>query len=410
MKRDIDALLTERNLAAAILLQGETPSPNFRYLTGAHGHLTGTLVLRPGRPPFLLHAAMERDSAAKTGFELADFGALGYRRMLEEEGSSNKAMARLLATVLERLDVQGRVLVAGVDDVGRYYHILKRLAKRAPRIEIVEDEPQGLFESARATKDADEVGAVRAVGAVCERAFARIRAVLGGGRLEGKRLRDDEGWVTIGRLRREVRRVFFEEGLSEPHGNIVAMGRDAGVPHNEGNDADVVEEGRPIVIDLYPAQANGGYFFDITRTYCAGRAPDELRGIHADVLEAVERTMEALAPGTPARTYQDQVCSFFESKGHRTIRQDERLIEGYVHGLGHGIGLDVHEKPHLGGTVHNRDLILPGSLFTIEPGLYYPSQGLGVRIEDVVYAREDGAFENLTRVPYDLEIEPAGAV
>jgi Xaa-Pro aminopeptidase len=411
MKRDIDALLSERNLAAAVLIQGEVPSPSFRYVTGVDGHLLGVLVLRPGRTPFLVHGAMERDTAAKTGFELVDYGTLGYRAMLEEEeGSANRATARLIAAVLERLEVRGRVLVGGIDDVGRYYHVLRGLAERAPGIELVEDEQQGLFITARSTKDGAEIEAVRAVGAVCDRAYGRIRSILNGGRLEGTKLRDREGWVTIGRLRREVRRLFFEEGLAEPHGNIIAMGRDAGVPHNAGNDADVVEEGRPIVIDLYPAQAGGGYYFDITRTYCVGRAPERLREIHAHVREAVERVLDALASGSPARIYQDLVCQFFESKGHRTIRQDERLTEGYIHGLGHGIGLEVHERPNLGGTSHNRDLILPGALFTVEPGLYYPSQGLGVRLEDVVYVREDGTFENLTHVPYDLEVEPALAV
>ncbi len=407
MKRDLDTLMRERNLSAAVLLQGETKSPAFRYVASVEGHLLGILVLRPGARPFLVHAAMERDTAAKTGFELVDYGSLGYRGMLEEEGTPNKASARLLATVLERLGVAGRVLVSGVDDVGRYFHVLSRLVTRMPGVEIVEDEPLGLIEAARATKEPGEVDAVRAAGAVCERAYARIREVLGGGRLDGKRLRDAEGWVTIGRLRREVRRLFHEAGLEEPHGNIIAMGRDAGVPHNEGNDADVVEEGRPIVIDLYPVQAHGGYYFDVTRTVCVGRASPELKAVHALVREAVDRTVDALAPGSPARVYHEKVCDLFESRGHRTIRQDERLQEGYVHGLGHGIGLEVHERPNLGGASKNQDLILPGSVFTVEPGLYYPSQGLGVRIEDVIYAREDGSFENLTRVPYDLEIEPA---
>src|SRR5204863_5766141 len=125
----------------------------------------------------------------------------------------------------------------------------------------------------------------------CERAFARVREVIRGGRLEGKRLKDGDGWVTIGRLRREVKRVFFEADLEEPHGNILAMGRDAGVPHNEGNDADVLEEGRPIVIDLYPAQSGGGYYFDVTRTICVGRASAELKDLHQLVHEAVDRTV-----------------------------------------------------------------------------------------------------------------------
>src|SRR5258705_11493896 len=74
--------------------------------------------------------------------------------------------------------------------------------------------------------------------------------------------------------------------------------------------------------------------------------------------------------------------------------------------MGKGIGLEVHERPRLSAAM-NPDLILPGSLFTVEPGLYYPSRGLGVPIEDVIYAHHDGSFENLTHVPYELEIAPA---
>jgi Xaa-Pro aminopeptidase len=406
MKRDIDGLMRERGLDAAMVLQGEYQSPTFRYLTGPRSHLHGIVVWRPGRKPYLLHHAMERDSAAATGFDLGDYGSLGWMKILESEGNQVKATARLMQTVLDRLEVKGRVLVDGVAQVGWYYHVLNQLREMKGNMEIAEDQEPGLFELARSTKDEDEVTTVRSVAKACERAYARVREIIQGARLEGKKLRDSEGWVTIGRLRREVRRVFFEAGLVEPHGNIIAMGRDAGVPHNEGNDADVLEEGRPIVIDLYPAQENGGYYFDVTRTYCVGRASQELKEIHSLVHDAVKKTVDGLAVGTPGRVYQEGVCDLFEAHGHRTIRQDERVQEGYVHGLGHGIGLEVHERPRLSAAT-NPDLILPGSLFTVEPGLYYPSRGLGVRIEDVLYAHHDGSFENLTHVPYELEIAPA---
>ncbi len=407
MRGDIDQLMRDRGLDAAIVLQGEYMSPTFRYLTGPRAHLKGILIWRPGAKPFLVHHAMERDSAAATGYELSDYGSLGWMKILEAEGGSQvRATSRFLEKVLDRLQVKGRVLVDGVVQVGWYYHILNELARIKPDTTLVQDEDPGLFELARSTKDPDEVDTVRSVGSACQRAYARVREIIGSARLEGKKLRDAEGWVTIGRLRREVRRIFFEAGLVEPQGNIIAMGRDAGVPHNEGNDEDVLEEGCPIVIDLYPAQENGGYYFDVTRTYCVGRAPGELREIHTLVRDAVLKTVDRLALGTPGRVYQEGVCDLFESHGHKTIRQDERLQEGYVHGLGHGIGLEVHERPRLSAAT-NPDLILPGSLFTIEPGLYYPSRGLGVRIEDVVYAHPDGTFENLTHVPYELEIAPA---
>jgi Xaa-Pro aminopeptidase len=410
VKKDIDVLLQERGIDAALVIKGERPSPTFRYLTGPHPHITtAILIWRPGKRPFLVHSAMERDDAAATGFELTDYGALGWRKILESEGSRDRGMAKLLAMLAGQLGVKGRVLIQGIEDVGRYYHILNRLKGLSPGIEFAEEGEVGLFDTARVTKDAEEVNAVRTVAQACERAYARIRELIQGARLDGKKLRDAEGYVTIGRLRSAVRRVFFEAGLEEPHGNIIAMGRDAGVPHNVGNDADVLEEGRPIVIDLYPAQSLGGYYFDITRTYCVGRASAELKEMHSLVREAVERTVDSLATETPARLYQDKVCDLFEARGHKTIRQDERLQEGYIHGLGHGIGLEVHERPNLGGTPQNQDRIAPGSLFTVEPGLYYPSRGLGIRIEDVVYARPDGTFENLTTVPYDLEIAPAAA-
>ena len=406
MKRDIDQLMRERGLNAAVILQGEHQSPTFRYLTGPRTHLKGMVVLRPGAKPFLVHHMMERDSAAATGFELGDYGSLGWMKILEQEGTQVKATARLMDTVLKKLDIGGRVLVDGVVQIGWYYHILNRLHEIRPDIELAEDGELGLFELARSTKDPDEVNTVRAVASVCERAYKRVREIIQGARLEGTKLKDSDGWVTIGRLRREVRRVFFEAGLVEPHGNIIAMGRDAGVPHNEGNDADVLEEGRPIVIDLYPAQENCGYFFDITRTYCVGRAPKELKQLHQLVHDAVKKTVDGLALGTPGRVYQERVCDLFEAHGHKTIRQDECVQEGYVHGLGHGIGLEIHERPRL-SAASNPDVLLPGSLFTVEPGLYYPSRGLGVRIEDVIYAHEDGTFENLTHVPYELEISPA---
>lgn len=410
MKRDIDALLRERGLTAAVVLKGEFSNPTFRYLAGPPAaHLsTGLIVCRPGATPFLLHGGMERDAAVETGFERAEFGDFAYSKILEEEQSSLRAYARLLERILNRLGItKGPLLIGGILDVGRGYHILNRLRDLMPGIQLAEDGDPGLFLQARVSKDEAEVDAVRAVARVCARAYERVNAMIRGGRLVGTKLQDDAGWVTIGRIRDAVRRVFFEAGLEEPHGNIIAMGRDAGVPHNIGNDADILEEGKPIVIDLYPAQSGGGYYFDVTRTICVGRAPAELKEIHALVREAVDRTVEAVHPGATGRSYQERVCDLFEARGHKTIRQDERLEEGYVHGLGHGIGLEIHERPNLSGNAANKDRIEAGALFTVEPGLYYPSRSLGVRIEDVIYMKPDGTIENLTQVPYDLEVAPA---
>src|SRR5205814_9069859 len=104
----------------------------------------------------------------------------------------------------------------------------------------------------------------------------------------------------------------------------------------------------------------------MTRTFLVGDVPEELARVHAQVLEAFERARDAMRPGTNAAEYQSLVSDYFESLGYPTTRKDPRTLEGYVHGLGHGVGLDIHEKPG------RNDLIEVGDVVTIEPGLYFP--------------------------------------
>ena len=114
MKRDIDTLLAERRLSAAVIVKGEHPNPTFRYAVGPSAqHLTvGFLVLRPGSKPHLLHGGMERDAAAKTPFERSEYGDWGYAKIREREASPVGATARLLQTLLQHLSVTGDVLFA----------------------------------------------------------------------------------------------------------------------------------------------------------------------------------------------------------------------------------------------------------------------------------------------------------
>jgi len=100
-------------------------------------------------------------------------------------------------------------------------------------------------------------------------------------------------------------------------------------------------------------------------------------------------------------------CQMFAQTGHATIADDRTIREGYLHSVGHGLGLNVHEKPFSGLTAAPDDILTPGVVFTIEPGLYYPEQGMGVRIEDTIYLNEKGQFNIVAEYPYDLVI-PVG--
>jgi Xaa-Pro aminopeptidase len=142
----------------------------------------------------------------------------------------------------------------------------------------------------------------------------------------------------------------------------------------------------------------------MTRTFAIGYASPELQQIYDQVREILERVVADLKVGERTKRYQDQVCAFFEERHHPTIGSTYPIEEGYIHELGHGIGLEVHEQLLFSGRPERDDVVVPGAVFTLEPGLYYASKGYGVRLEDVYYCTPGGQFECLTPFPKELII------
>ena len=141
----------------------------------------------------------------------------------------------------------------------------------------------------------------------------------------------------------------------------------------------------------------------MTRTWCLGYAPPEAQAAYDAVMTAFSRSQEMCAPGLSSSQVQRMVCELFETAGHPTVLNTPGTTAGYVHSLAHGIGLNVHEAPHF-PTFSDRYTLQAGNVFTIEPGLYYPERGYGVRVEDTVCLNEAGDLEVLTDCPYDLVI------
>ncbi len=250
---------------------------------------------------------------------------------------------------------------------------------------------EDLIQLARKRKEPWEIDAIRSVGERTEQVVDGVRALL----------REARPGLTIGDLKRFVSSEIARLSMIEDHETILSQGRDAGVPHSRGDARALVRPSVPLVLDIFPADKRSGYFFDLTRTFCIGPIPAELQRLHDDVLDAFNRARDAVRPGTPASDYQALVCDRFEAKGYRTQRSHPATLEGYVHGLGHGVGLDIHEMPSFSLLPSNRDLIESGDVITIEPGLYFPDRELGVRIEDTFVVRDDGV-ETLCRGDYGL--------
>ena len=150
-------------------------------------------------------------------------------------------------------------------------------------------------------------------------------------------------------------------------------------------------------------RSGGGYFYDFTRTWSLGYATDEVQALYDQVKKVYDTLVSELEVNAHFSKYQQRTCELFEAMGHPTICTNQATEVGYVHSIGHGIGLRVHEKPW--STMINpspTDILAPGSAFTLEPGLYYPDRGMGVRIEDSFWVTPDGRFELLADFPREL--------
>jgi Xaa-Pro aminopeptidase len=256
---------------------------------------------------------------------------------------------------------------------------------------------------ARATKDDEEILRIKRVRNAVVHAFnAMLKSARKCRVKDGFLMKDRKKKLLIADLRGTIRRELFTRGNIDSAGMIVAQGRDAGVPHNSGRDRQPVRVGKPIVFDIFPQEIGGGYFFDFTRTICFGYAPEPVKNLYRTVEDAFKYSYEELRLGRLTRSVEQKVCRFFEKHGHKTFMNSPKTQVGYCHTLGHGVGLNVHERPFFNLLKTNKDRIEPGMVFTLEPGLYYPDQGLGVRIEDVVHVTRRGKIVNLTKYPHRL--------
>ena len=412
MKADIDRLMREADLEALLISGPLAHNPNKAYFTGLVHVSSGYLLKQVGKSPVLFHHSMERDEAARTGLETKSLDDYRPTDLIEQsKGDHIQAAVLLLQKIFRDYEVSGRVALYGKTELGSGFAIFDRLQEILDGIELVgEPENRSVLSRARATKDGQEVERIRQMGKVTTAVVGDVADFLTSHQAKDGVLVNREGEVlTIGEVKRRINLWLAMRGAENPEGTIFSMGRDAGVPHSAGQEEQPVELGKTIIFDLFPSEAGGGYFYDFTRTWCLGWAPEEAEALYQDVLEVYHSVFDRLKADTPCREFQIMTCEQFESKGHPTVCNTPGATDGYVHSLAHGLGLAVHEAPGFSHVESNQDTLDPGTVFTIEPGLYYPERGIGVRLEDTVWANPQGGFEVLADYPMDLVLKIPGA-
>lgn len=406
MRTDLDHLMAEREIDAVIIRASENEDSDRHYITKGV-HATATVVKKRGQDPILIVSGMEIDEAKKSGYKVMNMFEFDLADILKEHAGDSSAITReFFRNMLQKLDIHGRVAIYGVAPVMTTFKFMN-MAREAfsDMIELVEDEDVTIFSAARRTKDSDELEQLRESGRRSGLAMTRTREWLTTMRADGDTVVDADGSpVTIGDVKRYVRARLLELDMEDSEGMIFAMGRDAGVPHSRGEADQVLKTGQSIVFDLFPRPIGGGYYHDMTRTWSLGYATPEVQEAYDLVMHAFTQSLEGLTLGEPTSSLQHLVCDIFEERGHPTARANPGTNEGYTHSLGHGLGLDVHEAPGMGHHTPDHVVFKAGDVVTIEPGLYYPSKGWGIRIEDTVYVHESGNVDNLTDCTYELVV------
>ncbi len=400
MLSDLDQLMRSRSIDAVVVPMHEALHPSFRWLSRGAKVTRGYAIKLLDRDPLLVTYPMERGEAAATGLTVRLASEFDYDRIFH--GSTNHAAAygEFFENIFRDLGVAGSVAFFGNVPVQLYIGVVEELEKRGRKVHRSNGED--LIQLARKRKDPREIELIASVGRRTEEVVDEVRSILRDAKVKGDRVLRNGVPLTLGDLKQVVRSGIMSRGMIEDHDTILSQGRDAGVPHSRGDASAVVRCSVPMVLDIFPVDRDSGYFFDMTRTFCVGTIPDELARIHTDVLTAFETMRDSMKPGTKASDYQAAVSEFFEAKEYATTRKNPTTLEGYVHGLGHGVGLDIHEKPSFGLTMSNVDMIEEGDIVTIEPGLYFPDREIGVRIEDTFVVTATGV-RTLCRSSYALE-------
>ncbi len=256
-----------------------------------------------------------------------------------------------------------------------------------------------VFAARRRVKSAVELAGIRRAQRACEAAMDAVRELLRAATQNGAGLEVDGKPLTSERLKRRIGEVFNEHDMLADE-FIVSHGAQSAVGHDMGSGQ--IRSGEAIVVDLWPRDRETACFADMTRTYVVGDAPQELVEYQRLCRQALDDAIGAIKAGVPGRDIFVGTCELFQEHGYKTWLTKEpgkMLEEGFIHGLGHGVGLEVHEEPGMG--IASRDPLVAGDVVTVEPGLYRPGFG-GCRLEDLILVTADGA-ENLTDYPYDLK-------
>ncbi len=363
--------------ARAYVAYGSSLDADIRYLTRFRTTDPVIYFRKAGERGTVIVSQMEFARAARESSAVPMTRAqAGLTDILKEEKNRWRAYARMIAGLSG-----GDILVPP-----QFPAALARELEGFSRVSIDDDTELRL----RAVKSEEEIAAIARVQAATESAMEGAISSIRAAKVRKGVLYRGKAPLTSELLQEEVAVTLLERGCRAVD-TIISCGEDSAIPHVRGSGP--LREGASIILDIFPQDEGTGYTADMSRTVVKGEPPQDLADMYAAVRDAQALAASLVRPGIAGAEVHQKVVDLFTEKGY------ESNTKGFIHNLGHGVGLDVHELPTLGPAGGE---LAAGNVITLEPGLYYPGKG-GIRLEDMGVVRPEG-FRDLTRMAREFRV------
>ena len=380
------ARFSQKGRQALLIVSASETDANMLYATSFFAPDPFIFFQRRGRK-YLVMSDLEIDRAKKQAEVDHVLSLSFYQAQLKKTGSSSPGTADILEIIFREKGIRSVTVPANfsallADDLRSRNFALQ--VKRDPFFPELEKKSDAEVKKIRESLRVAESGLEAGIQALKKAKIGRDRYLY----LNGSRL-------TSEKIKTIVNTTIMAQGWVPSH-TIVSSGDQCYDPHHEGSGP--IKADTSIIFDIFPRSQKTGYFGDLSRTVVRGRASERLKAAYVTVQAGQEIAFRMIRNGADAREIHQKILALFEQRGFPTGKINGRM-QGFFHGTGHGLGLDIHEPPRLAVSPAT---LRTGHVVTVEPGLYYIGMG-GVRLEDVVVVTPAGN-RNLTRYPQFLEI------
>jgi len=400
MRKDLENILAKKGAEALLHYAESYKDSNMYYLSGFLAPDPFLYLKKAGQDPILVVSTMEYPRAQKEASvkNVKSYADYDYLKIVKSVPDPNVGFTKFIATATKKELGQNTVICVPPN--------FSTSVADALRNEGLTIKPMfDVIEKARETKESHETEAVQETQKAVEEATEKIIDFISNtetGSNQTLFFKEDgkKQKLTVGKIKTMFGHYFIENDCIIEQPLIVACGPKGADPHYDGLPDDVLKANQPIILDICPRNLRTRYWSDMTRTVVKGRAPKQIKAMFEAVFEAKNAAMDTIHAGVLGSEMQNQCFDIFEKKGYETVRGGKQITKGYTHGLGHGVGLEIHEGPRMSEFYpfpleeHN--------VITVEPGLYDPAIG-GVRIEDIVEITKRGC-NNFTKMEICLEI------